>query len=227
TAPVARAKCHIPLLSETALRQVHELQAEVVHPRSHFFDPVQEVVVENRGGDGGGQAESGCDQRLGNSRSDRTQACSALLPEALKRIHDAPHSAEQPDERGGGSRGGEPAHVALEPGDLFTRSQLHGALQSGDIVQPAFSIHLPLHFLIAELKHNRQRRRMELRRERVHLGQLLGAAERLQELLIPILRTAQGSQLGKNNGPGKQGEEKQQDRVASTDLLQYSSNTEI
>src|ERR1019366_7209056 len=112
------------LLSETALDHVQELERKVVHARTDLPDPVAENVVKDRGRDGGCQTRRRRNQRFRNARRHRAQAGRAHLSQFVKRADDAQHRAEQPDERRHRRGSGQPAHVALELGDLFAHPQL-------------------------------------------------------------------------------------------------------
>src|SRR5258706_9505074 len=64
-------------------------------------DALVDVIVADRGRNRGDEAERGGDQRLADRRRHDRQRCALLHADAQERIHDAPHGAEQPDERGG------------------------------------------------------------------------------------------------------------------------------
>jgi hypothetical protein len=71
-----------------------------------------EEVVENHGRNRGEQAERGREQRLGDSGSDDREIGRMLLGNADEAVHDAPDSAEQPDERPRRADGGQHARRA-------------------------------------------------------------------------------------------------------------------
>src|SRR5271157_5680865 len=115
------------LLSQTALGQVQEFQGKVVHARADLPDSVAENVVENSRRDGGCQPRRRGNQRFRDARRHRAQAGRAHLSQFVKRADNAQHRAEQPNERRNRRGRGQPAHVALQLGDLFAHSQLQGA----------------------------------------------------------------------------------------------------
>ena len=68
------------------------------------------------------QADRGGEQRLGDARRDHREVGVVHRRDRREAVHDAPHRAEQPDERGGGADRGEEDHPALQPVHLA----LHG-----------------------------------------------------------------------------------------------------
>src|SRR5574340_217803 len=112
------------LVSEAPLGHVQKFERKIVHAGAHFLDNVPEMIVENRGRDGGGEAHRGGDQRLGNARPDGAQARTARNTQVLEGLDDAEHSAEQADEGAHRRGGGQPVHVALQSGELLADAKL-------------------------------------------------------------------------------------------------------
>src|ERR1019366_1699011 len=200
------------LLSETALGHVQELHGKVVHARADFPDPVAEDVIEDRRGDSGRKARRRGNQRFRDAWRNRAQAGRSHLSQLVKRADDAQHRAEQPNERRNRRGSGQPAHVALELGDLFAHPQLQGALQSGAVGHLAARLHLTLDLLVPEIKDGHQRRRTKLlagHHDRFHAA---GLAERAQKTSVGLARAAEGLPLGEDHGPGKNRKAKEDDQ---------------
>src|SRR5688572_33217864 len=93
-------------LADRTAEDVQEVQHEPVHlgrPVPHAID--EEVVADDRG-DGGGETGGGGDQRLRDAGRHDREAGRALAADPLEGRHDAPHGAEEADERRGTRRGG-------------------------------------------------------------------------------------------------------------------------
>src|ERR1039457_6439993 len=200
------------LLSETAFGHVQELHGKVVHARADLPDSVAENVVEDGGWDGGCKARRRRNQRFGDARRHRAQAGRSHLSQFVKRADNAQHGAEQPNERRDRRGSGQPAHVALELGDLLAHSQLQGALQRDAVGHLAARLDLTLDLLISEIEDGHQRRRPELlagHHDRLHAARF---AERAQKTSVGLARAAKGLPLGENHGPGKNRNPKEDDQ---------------
>src|SRR5262245_47224015 len=79
--------------------QVQEIQRKAFHLGGPVLHAIHEVVVADDGGNRRSQAKGGGNQGFGDARRDYREGRRALLPDAMEGRHDAPHGAEQPDER--------------------------------------------------------------------------------------------------------------------------------
>src|SRR5229473_3277973 len=82
-----------------AFDKVQDLQGEVIHARAEFTNRTGVLVVRNNRRNGGEQSGGRGDERFRNSGSDGAQRGSARISESVKCVNDAPHGAEQSDER--------------------------------------------------------------------------------------------------------------------------------
>src|SRR5262245_13105673 len=87
-------------------QDVQEIEAEAIHLRRPVAHAVDGVVVAHDRRDGGGETGRGGDERRRDAGRHDRQAGRALRPGAVEGRHDAPHGAEQTDERRGAGRGG-------------------------------------------------------------------------------------------------------------------------
>src|SRR5688572_11878798 len=87
-------------LRKVPLRDVQELEREIVHVAREVLHAVREVVVKIHRRDRGEEARGRGDQRVRNAGRDHPEARRAGETDGLERIHDAPHGTEQSDERG-------------------------------------------------------------------------------------------------------------------------------
>ena len=110
----ARRRRRPPLLAACLDRSAHgsaphidlarqdgrELVGEAFQPRCPGVPAsLIEFIVENDRGDGGEQAERGGEQRLGDAGRDHREVGVLADGDGLEARHDAPHRAEQSDER--------------------------------------------------------------------------------------------------------------------------------
>src|SRR5256885_886793 len=86
---------------------VDELHGGVVHLDVERFDAIGEVVVCPHRGDGDEKAEGGGDKRFCDTARDGGETGLLGRFDALERVQDADDSAEEADERGSGTDGGE------------------------------------------------------------------------------------------------------------------------
>src|SRR5262245_26616511 len=84
---------------EVAFGDREELEREILHRRRERLHLMREMIVEIHGRDRGEQTGGRGDQRLGDAGCDHRQARRAGACDLLERRHDAPHRAEQSDER--------------------------------------------------------------------------------------------------------------------------------
>ena len=87
------------------------------------------MIVDHHRRDRRDEAERGRQQRLGNAGRDHGEIGRVRLGDADEGIHDAPHRAEQADERRGGADGREHAGAAR---DLLRHRRLHPLQPQGD-----------------------------------------------------------------------------------------------
>src|SRR6266849_2329478 len=130
------------MLLHASFGEVQELKHEVLHARGKFLDPVPKKIVEDCGRDCRSQAHRSGNQSLRDSGRDGAQASRASGSEVLERIDDPPDGSEQSDEMRHCGGGGQQPHVALQPADLFTHSQLKTALERHWISDGAAGLHL-------------------------------------------------------------------------------------
>src|SRR5580700_1731430 len=108
-----------------ALDGVKHFQAKVVAAGGEIADRAADQVVSDDGGDSCGQSCGSSYESLGYARGNRAQRGAAGRAQAVKGVNDAPHRAEQSNERSDGCSNGEPWNVALEARDFFRGSDLH------------------------------------------------------------------------------------------------------
>jgi hypothetical protein len=86
---------------------------------------LKEIVVGDEGGDSGEKAGGGSNQRFGDTGSNRAQTGGAGSAKSGEGVDDAPNSAEESDEGGNASGGGEPGHTFFRAANFFGRGELH------------------------------------------------------------------------------------------------------
>src|SRR5271166_4321985 len=119
----------------TALQEiVDQLARAVIHFHVEGFHLAGEVVEHHDGRNGDEQSDSGGHQGFGNAARDRAQTGSLLARNFLEGVQNADHGAEQPDERGGGTDGSQPAQAALQLGVNDGFGTLEGALGGFDLL---------------------------------------------------------------------------------------------
>src|SRR5262249_15318767 len=103
------------------------------------------------------------DQGFGNSRSHRAQGSRSGGAESMKGVNNAPHRAEQADERRDGSGSGKQWQAAFHARQLLRRGYLHRTLNRVDIAHdPGRPAGLAAILLVSALKHGHQRAGPEL-----------------------------------------------------------------
>src|SRR4029077_4822275 len=109
---------------------VDQLHRGVVHLDVEGFHFVGEIVVSPDGGDGHEQTEGGGDQCFRDTAGDGRQTGGLVGLDALKRVQDADDRAEESDEWGrrtDGGESGEPAlHFGVHDGDGALQTALGG-----------------------------------------------------------------------------------------------------
>src|ERR1039457_4063788 len=86
-------------LREIPLGQIDELEREIFHSRALLAHLPHEVVVEDQGGDRGGEACRGVHESLGDSGRHRGDRGRSRVPDRAERLHDSPDRPEETDER--------------------------------------------------------------------------------------------------------------------------------
>src|SRR5207302_573386 len=111
-----------------AAQQIEKVHREAFHLDGPVLHAIDEVVVADDRRDRG--TEAGCrrDQGFGDTRRHHREARRALSSDPVERGHDAPHRAEQADERRRAGGGRQEGQVVLEPRDLEGRGPTQGAV---------------------------------------------------------------------------------------------------
>ena len=112
---------------EVAADQLLDAGGGIAEQRTIGRDQAREVVVDDDRGNGGDEADGGRQQRLGDAGRDHREVGGLRLRDADEAVHDAPHGAEQPDERRGRADGGEQAGAAPR----LARGRVQDALEHG------------------------------------------------------------------------------------------------
>src|SRR5262249_22400553 len=100
---------------EIAADQREHLRRCVAKLRAVARDQARERVIDDHCWNRGGEPERGGEQRLGNAGRDYRQISGLRLRYAAEAGHHAPHSAEQSDEGGCCTDGGQHAGAAQDP----------------------------------------------------------------------------------------------------------------
>src|SRR5262249_40272030 len=77
-------------------------------------DGAGELVVDDDGGNGGDEADGCRKEGFGDAGRDDGEVGRLRLGDADEAVHDAPHGAEQTDERRGGADGGEQTRADVD-----------------------------------------------------------------------------------------------------------------
>lgn len=195
---------------------IQKFERKILHVGDELLDSVEEIIVGDDGGDRGDQPKGGGDQCLSDPWRNRDQAGRANDTDSLKRIHDPPDRAEQPDERGDASCRCQKAHHFLQARDLgigglcqdpaqaFHPAGIDGILRvgTGDMSE----------FLEPGLKESHKRAAPVFFGRIIHFGKVLTFAERPEELLRLGERCLDCPSLEKDDRPGKNGEEEENEQ---------------
>ena len=186
-------------------------QCERVQALGQVFYVLQELVVENYGGNGSDQAGRGGKQRFGDSGGDGAKTGCAGVAEAREGVNDAPDGAEETDERSDARSGREPGHSFFGAANFIGGGKLHadgdglhgfefdgrGIAAAGD---------LRLEFAIAggvDVSEGGAGGDESLR-----IGDAFGGAEDFQELIALTADAAKHAGLLEDESPGdERGEE--------------------
>jgi len=101
------------LLAESLFDLGGYFQCECVQALGQVFYVLQELIVENYGGNGGDQTGRSGQQRFGDSGGDGAKAGGAGVAETGEGVNDAPHRTEETYEWGYRAGGGEPRHSSF------------------------------------------------------------------------------------------------------------------
>src|SRR6516162_6079673 len=122
---------------EIAADEPQNLRRGIAKRRAVARDRPREHVVDHHGRNGGRKPESGRQQRLGDARRNHREVGGMRFRDADEAVHDAPYGAEQADERGGRTDGGEHTGAAQDP----SPEACFDALEAGsDPFLDAFSV---------------------------------------------------------------------------------------
>src|SRR5271170_3261731 len=102
-------------LDEIAAHERHDLDAGVGIERAILRNRAREHIVDHDRRDRCRETERGREQRLGDARRHHGEIGGVQLRDPDEAVHDAPHRAEQADERRGRADGGEDAGAAQHP----------------------------------------------------------------------------------------------------------------
>src|SRR5713226_3556517 len=139
-----------------------DFHGEVVQSLRQVANILQELVVEDDGGNGGGQTRSRGHECLGDTGRDGTKARSSGAAEAREGVNDAPDRAEKADEWGDRTSGGKPGHALFDAANLFRGGELHAdgdclqAFQFGRMWISSNATDLGLEFAITGCIHGRK-----------------------------------------------------------------------
>src|SRR5712675_3173081 len=98
------------LLAESLFDLGDYFQCERVQALGQVFYVLQELIVENYGGNGSDQTGRSGQQRFGDSGGDGAKAGGAGVAETRDSVNDAPHRTEETDEWAHRAGCGEPRH---------------------------------------------------------------------------------------------------------------------
>src|SRR5579872_4114015 len=119
--PAEGIGCTFGTLGKVPLRDVQELQREIVHLVRELLHLVRVAVVEVDGRHCREQPRGRRHERFRDARRHDRETRRALRADARERFHDSPHRPEQPDERRDARRGREKRHALLEARHLDSR----------------------------------------------------------------------------------------------------------
>src|SRR5215470_1229695 len=172
-------------LVDLARQDRRELVGEAFEPLRLFVHLGHEFVVKNRRRYGCHKADRSCEQGLGDARRDNRQRRVFRRRDRLEARHDAPHRAEQADERAGRADGGEHEEPPLQPFDLARYRDVHhlldAHLQAGERARLALEAALP--FAHAGDEQRRGRVRRARRQRAIEFLERLAGPERALERL--------------------------------------------
>jgi hypothetical protein len=139
------------------------------------------------------------------------------------------HRAQQADERARRGGGGQPTHVALQPGHLLAHADLQRALHGGPIGHFIAPAHLPFHLFVTEIENRHQRRRTVPFAGHHYRFQPGGFAKSSQKTIVGLASSADRCPFGKNDGPGIDGKanEHAHDREGQSAALDHRPDIHV
>lgn len=196
-----------------------DFHGEVVQSLRQVANILQELIVEDDSGNGGGQTRGGCYQSFGNPRRDGTKARGSGAAEAREGVNDAPHGAEKTDEWGDRTGGGKPGHALFDAANFFRGGELHAdsnglqALQFRRMRVRGYAADLGLEFTITCCIHGRKRRAGGC--QGLGIGDSASGTKNPEKLIALAANAAESAKLLKNHRPGNQREEKKKQKNAA------------
>ncbi len=206
-----------------------EFQGEVVQSLRQIANVLQEVVIGNKGGDGGEEPGGRGDKGFGDAGSNRAEAGSPRGAEARESVNDAPNGAKEADERSDPGSGGQPGHSFFDAANFFGRSELHGDGDGRQALQflrrgIAGAGNLRLQFAVAgRVDVGKRRPRGD---EALRIGHALGGAENSEELAAFAADASKNAELLENERPGNQREEEKHQEDGASDPAGLRKNVE-
>ena len=182
-----------------------EFQGEGVQALRQIANVLQEIVVGDKGGDGGEEAGGGGDEGFGDAGSDGAEAGSASGAETGEGVNDAPDGAEKADEGSDTCRCGEPGHTLFDAANLFGGGELHGDGNGPEAFQflrrgISGAGDLRLEFAVAGgVDVGKRRARGD---EALGIGDAFGGAEDSKELVAFAADASENAELLENERPG-------------------------
>ena len=207
-------------LGESFLDLRGNFQCKGVEALRKVTNILQKLVVKNNGRNGGYQAGSGGEERFRNTGCDSAQARGSGGAESREGVDDAPHGAEESDERRDGTGGGEPGHAFFSAANLFRGGQLHINRDGLEAFQFAAGIgvagssaNLALEFTIAKGVNGGVRGAGG--GQGLGVGDAVGGAKNAKKLIAFAFDAAEEAKFLEDHGPRDDGED-QEKRENST-----------
>jgi len=206
------------------------LESERIEALREIANILQELIIEDNGGDGGEESGGGGDQSFSDAGCYGAEAGSTGAAEAGEGVNDAPDGAEKADEGGDGTRGGQPGHAFFDPTDFLGRSELHIHGDGVETFELASGLRvadadLALQLAIAggvDRSEGRTGRSQSLR-----VGDATGGAKDAEELVAVATDAAEQPELLEDQSPGNDGEGEKNQKNAARDptcLLENAKN---
>jgi len=204
-----------------------DFQRERVEALRKITDILQKLVVEDNRWDGDEKTGGGGNERFSDTWCDGAQAGCASISKTGKGVNDAPHGAEEADERSYGAGCGQPGHTLFDATNFFRGSELHAngdgleALQFSCWLRIA-GANLAQEFAIAGGIDGSKRRTCGS--EGLRIGYALGGAKDAEELVALTANAAEHAKLLKDHGPGNDGKNCEQEQNAAGNPARLSKN---
>ena len=129
----------------------------------------------------------------------------------MEGVDDAPDRAEEADEGRDVRDGSKPGDAGFHEGEGFGRGGKGGTFEAGGVARKAAAVGLAMVFVVDFVEDGDERRGAELLGGRGDLGEAAGFAEGPEEPRGLIARFGEAAELGDDDRPGKDGEQRQQD----------------